>query len=88
MSVAAEDLKTVESDPVLKNEFIRKAGNCSIFIEFNTKRPPFDNIKVRQAFAKAFDRDDFIQNVAGGVGHPAYRFIPPGRPGYKPDLKP
>ncbi len=44
-------------------------------------------MKVRQAFAQAFDRDDFIQNVAQGIGQPAYSFIPPGRPGFEPDLQ-
>jgi oligopeptide transport system substrate-binding protein len=36
---------------------------------------------VRQAFAKAFDRQDYVDVVLKGAGTPAFSFIPPGRPG-------
>jgi len=42
---------------------------------------------VRQAFAAAFDREDYVQEVLSGAGTPATSFIPPGRPGYAADLK-
>jgi ABC-type transport system substrate-binding protein len=43
-------------------------------IALNFKRPPLDNIKVRQAFSLALDRDDLIKGVAGGQGSWALAF--------------
>ena len=33
---------------------------------FNTKQPPFDNVKVRQAFSYAIDRDKIVNEVLKG----------------------
>jgi len=40
-------------------------------LEFNTKRKPFDNQKVRQAIAYAIDRRFVIDNIWFGYGKPA-----------------
>ena len=85
--VAAEDLKTVKSDPTLSREFSQIAGSCNFYLGFNTQKAPFNNVKVRQAFAQAFDRQDYVDVVLKGLGQPALSFIPPGRPGYEPDVK-
>src|SRR5262249_38700055 len=50
--------------------------------EFNNKEQPWDNAKVRQAFATALDRKTFVEGVLQGVGIPATGWIPPGMPGY------
>jgi oligopeptide transport system substrate-binding protein len=87
IGVAPEDLDTAKKDPTLSKELVNSPGNCSFYIGFNLKKPPFDNLKVRQAFAAAFDREDYVQEVLKGAGTPATSFIPPGRPGYAADLK-
>jgi oligopeptide transport system substrate-binding protein len=87
VGVAAEDYQTVQNDPELKAQFVQWPGSCSFYIGFNTQKAPFDNPKVRQAFAQAFDRQDYVTNVLKGLGQPATSFIPPGRPGHEPDLK-
>jgi peptide/nickel transport system substrate-binding protein len=40
-------------------------------LDFNTTRPPFDDVKVRQAVAYAIDRKFVIDNVWFGFGRPA-----------------
>jgi oligopeptide transport system substrate-binding protein len=81
--VAAEDLAAVKSDPVLSKEYNLSAGSCTFYLGFNTAKPPFDNIKVRQAFAQAFDRDAWVRDVFQGLALPTQTFIPPGFPGYE-----
>jgi len=79
--VTAGDLRTVESDPQLSKEVVNTGGSCTYYYGFNVRRPPFDDVNVRLAFAKSFDRDAFITDVIK-IGKSAQSFIPPGFPGY------
>jgi peptide/nickel transport system substrate-binding protein len=40
-------------------------------LDFNTTRPPFDDVKVRQAVALAMDRKFVLDNIWFGFGRPA-----------------
>jgi peptide/nickel transport system substrate-binding protein len=40
-------------------------------LDFNTRKPPFNNVKVRQAVAYAIDRKFVIDNIWFGFGRPA-----------------
>lgn len=57
------------------------------FYRFNVTRPPFDDVRVRRAFAIAIDREALVKNVARGGQRPAYRFTPAGFPGYEPKAR-
>jgi peptide/nickel transport system substrate-binding protein len=48
----------------------------------NNKKPPFDNIKVRQAIAHALDRQAVIDGAMFGQGTPIYSHFPPFNPAY------
>ncbi len=54
------------------------------FYEFNTAKPPFNNLKVRQAFSYAIDRqklvDEILNSEAYGPGENG--ICPPAFPGY------
>ncbi len=78
--------KAVMADPVLSKEILRYPRLYTNGILFNVTKPPFDNVKVRQAFATAIDRVSFIDKVHAGVGKPAYSFLPPGMAGYDVNL--
>jgi len=86
VGLAAEDLKTVKDDSTMSKDLVQVAGNCNFYLGFNVQKPPFDNVKVRQAFAQAFDRKDYTDNVLKGLGVPALSFIPPDHPGYNKDI--
>ena len=86
-AVQAEDLPAVQSDPQLSKQYQKYPGSCSYYVGFNTTRAPFDKPGARKAFALAFDRNDFVNNVLKGIGIPAEQFLPPGFPGYFQDLK-
>ena len=81
-ALTAPDLRSVESDPELTKQVVESPGSCSYYYGFNVRRPPFDDVNVRQAFSKSFDRAAFIKDVIK-IGKAADGgFIPPGFPGY------
>jgi oligopeptide transport system substrate-binding protein len=45
--------------------------------KFNTKAPPFDNIKMRKAFGLAMNREKIITNILQSEQIPALRVFPP-----------
>lgn len=54
------------------------------YVQFNVTKPPFDNVKVRQAFAMAIDRTMLVANIYKGAREPASTLVPPGCGGYTP----
>jgi oligopeptide transport system substrate-binding protein len=84
--VPAGTEKTVMADAVLGKEILRYAELTTFAFQFNVNSPPFDNVNLRKALNAAIDRESFINNVRGGVGKPAYSWIPPGMPGYDATL--
>lgn len=62
----------------------REPEMISQFYVFNTKTAPFDNVKVRQAFNYAIDRDKLVDNVLQGqaIGSAIYGITPNTFVGY------
>ncbi|WP_404422874.1 peptide ABC transporter substrate-binding protein [Nibricoccus sp. IMCC34717] len=54
----------------------------SYFLRFNVTRAPFDNKKVRQALARAIDRETICNVLLFGSRTPAAFFTPPNTAGY------
>ena len=52
---------------------------------FNTRIPPFDDARVRRAFAHAIDRSEFPRVLQGGE-RPARSWVPPGMPHHNGDI--
>jgi oligopeptide transport system substrate-binding protein len=52
------------------------------YIGFNDVKKPFNDVKVRQAFAKAVDKKTLVNKVLAGAVLEADTIIPPGMPGY------
>jgi oligopeptide transport system substrate-binding protein len=74
-----------ESDPRNKDLHVAPPGFDVSYIGFNPTRPPFDDVKVRQALNHAVDKDLIATEVLAGLVEPAYGVLPPGFPGYNPD---
>ena len=52
------------------------------FLSVNNERPPFSDRRVRQALARAVDRDSLVSQVLHGHGEPAQNPLPPSLWGY------
>ena len=57
------------------------------YFGFNTIEPPFDDVKVRQAFNYAIDRETLASTLLQDLVVPAAGILPPGFPGYNPNIK-
>lgn len=81
--VTINDIERV-SDPAspLNKELSISPELSTFFVVFNTKKPPFDDPKVRQAFALAIDRAKIIDVVYKKMPILANSILPPGMPGY------
>ena len=52
------------------------------FCDFNVEKPPFDDVRVRKAFAMSIDREIIVTRVLRGNQQPAYNFFFPDSAGY------
>jgi oligopeptide transport system substrate-binding protein len=76
-----------DTDVVRNSTELTKNPELTVFwVDINVKAAPFDNVKVRQAFAASIDRESFVTNVFKGRGQPAGTLIPKGMRNYRPDL--
>jgi len=80
VGLAAEDLKTVQADATLSKEAMIYPRTCTMNIGFNLTQEPFNDAKVRQAFAMSLDRKAYVADVLKGLGSPALSWIPKGLP--------
>lgn len=51
------------------------------YVQFNTKKAPFNNAKVRKAFGMAIDKDNFVKNVRKDGSIAATGIVPPATAG-------
>jgi len=72
------DMDRIKADPVLSEELTIAPYLCQYYYGFNTTKPPFDNVLVRQAFSYAIDRQRLIDDVLKGEQRPAYSLAPAG----------
>ena len=61
----------------------------TIWLSFDLSQPPFNDLRVRQAFAMAIDRARFQNEVTRGLFTPADGgLLPPAMPGHSPGIGP
>ena len=81
VSPDAGQLPLLEGDAQLSQEIVRYPGAQTTQIQFNLAKEPFNDPKVRQAFAYAFDRETYARDILNNSVIPTLTWIPPGIPG-------
>ena len=76
----ADDLAFVRE--TLGDEFHVAPTLGVLYLAFNTKKPPFDDARVRYALSMVIDREFLADSIWGGAMSPAYAFVPPGIDNY------
>ncbi|RMF84823.1 MAG: ABC transporter substrate-binding protein [Nitrospinota bacterium] len=66
---------------------LRKPTLHLLYIGFNNRKAPFTNPKVRQAFNYAINMEEIIREIRKGGSVVAKGVLPPGMPGYNPNLQ-
>ena len=75
--VGASDAGWIAYDRELGPALHRSAALGVQYFGFDTTRPPFNDARVRKAFAFALDRPRLVMNAEGSGGTPASSVVPP-----------
>ena len=90
IDVAAVDLSYIDRVLDISGPFANEAQVVSqlsfYFMGFNSAAAPFDDPLIRQAFALALDREELLRLVFNDINQGAEGIVPPGIPGYDPDI--
>lgn len=85
--VPAQLLAEVQAgNSALSREYRAVPELATFYLTLNTNKPPFDDINVRRAFAMTVDRETINEVLFFGYYRVAEGFVPPGMPGYNPDV--
>ena len=74
------------SEPLNKELVVAPPDFSISYVGFNASQPPFDDPKFRQALTHAVDKELIATEVLSEMVEPAYGILPPGFPGYNPEL--
>ncbi len=81
-----------EQYPELRDQYTLHAYDYRnlghFWIVWNLQREALQDVRVRQALSRMFDRAGIVNELLGGNGTPAYSFFKPGTPYYPEDSAP
>jgi peptide/nickel transport system substrate-binding protein len=75
-----EGVEQIQGDPRFK--IVVGSTEGETILSMNNKKPPFDNLKVRQAVSYALDRQAIIDGASAGLGVPIGSHFAPHNPAY------
>lgn len=79
--MAPADLQLVKADPDLSAQLYQGVGDFACYyLFFDVTKAPFDNLKVRQAFSHAVDREAMHKAIWDTQAIPAPSYLAPGFP--------
>ena len=82
------DLERIKdpNDPLNADLVVGNPDFSISYIGFNSSVAPFDDIKFRQSLTYAIDKEMIAREIYSNLVVPAYGVLPPGFPGYNPNL--
>ena len=84
-----EDVEAFKRDAKLSRTLQKTNRPGLIYLGLNKSAEPlFDSLAARQSFARAINKPRIVNDILGGVGVVANGILPPGMPGYRPNLNP
>jgi len=89
VALGPDDKDRILADPELSQQLHVVPKRATMFVGFNVKKPPLDDVLVRKALSAAIDREKLIQYVLRGTNEPARTFACRGQvgsPAGNPDL--
>jgi oligopeptide transport system substrate-binding protein len=81
VQVDPQQIPEIQADPELSGQMVSYPVASTYTLNFNLTMEPFTDIKVRQAFSQAFDRETYCAVVRNGDCSPTLSWIPAGLPG-------
>ncbi len=82
-----DDAKEIQKpEHPLHDQLQTTSQMCTDMLKFNNSRPPMDDPKVREAFTRAIDRAQLVEQFSDNLDPVAQSILPPGMPGYSQDL--
>jgi len=75
--VDVTEIDRIMRDPLLSRDLVRFPSQVTWYFLFRTRQTPFNDIRVREAFARAIDREVLCQKILRGAGVPAYGMLTP-----------
>jgi oligopeptide transport system substrate-binding protein len=79
--IGSNDASWIAFDRELGPQLRSSADLAITYFGFDTRRPPFNDVRVRRAFAQAVDWRRIVQLADGSQALPATSLVPPGIPG-------
>lgn len=79
--IASYDASWIAFDRELGPQLRSSPDLAVTYYGFDTRRPPFNDVRVRRAFAEAVDWRRIVQLADGSQALPATSIVPPGIPG-------
>jgi oligopeptide transport system substrate-binding protein len=74
-------LPSIQGDPELADQLVSYPVASTYTLAMNLQQEPFNDKKVREAFAYAFDRETYCSAIRSGDCTPTLSWIPEGIPG-------
>lgn len=96
--LSSQDILNLAVDGVLRRQYHTSYGDFRThYFFFDSQNPPFNDLRVRQAFSHVLDRDALVADIIKQAGVAATSYLMPGFPGsnaaalegiqsYDPDL--